>query len=305
MSSWILEAGSIRLKALKVGTKYIIVLDGDWLVFQAMSAAQVETDWGDDVWTLECDHAKAWEILTENINAYLTRRKAWKGAAVVMAFTDIVNWRKTLVDPTYKENRKASRKPVGYRDFVTRVMAHSDWISVCEPELEGDDVMGIIGSNPAQFGAQHAVLVSCDKDFKTIPYCEFLWCTTGEILNHELGEADWWHMYQTVKGDITDGYGGIPGWGETAEGYLEDPYKLVRTESILKSGKNKGQTKIQWVRHELEDGEILWDGIVSLGAKAGMTEEEVKAQARMARILRDTDYDIESQTITLWEPPIK
>ncbi|UZT50318.1 exonuclease [Enterobacter phage 03_vB_Eclo_IJM] len=58
------------------------------------------------------------------------------------------------------------------------------------------------------------MLVSCDKDFKTIPNCEFYWLTTGEILSHTTAEADYWHMEQTIKGDMTDGYGGIPGYGE-------------------------------------------------------------------------------------------
>ena len=166
--------------------KGVLVMDGDWLVYQAMAASEIETDWGDDVWTLECDHAKARNILEDSINSYRTRKKAWAHADVVLAFTHAVNWRKELVDPTYKENRKASRKPVGYRDFVSKVMQRPEYISILEDNLEGDDVMGIIGSNPLAFGYGKAVLISCDKDFKTIPDCDFLWCTTGNILQQDL-----------------------------------------------------------------------------------------------------------------------
>lgn len=279
----------------------VLVLDGDWLVFQAMSASEVETDWGDDHWTLECDHAKAWGILQDSINSYASRKKAWRTAPIVLAFTDTVNWRKELVDPTYKENRKASRKPVGYRAFLERVFAHEEWISVREDRLEGDDVMGIIGSDPMLFGFKKAVLVSCDKDFKTIPHCDFLWCTTGNILSHDLTDADWWHAFQTIKGDMTDGYGGIPGWGDTASEFLESPFFTEQEVTILKSGKNKGQEKVQWVKRDRE-GHTLWECMVSIAAKAGMTESDLIAQGRMARILRAEDYNWDTKEITLWNP---
>lgn len=292
-----------ELRDLRSGCsdKGILVMDGDWLVFQAMSAAEVETDWGDDIWTLECDHAKARSILDSSIEAYRTRKKAWRDAPVILAFTDEVNWRKVLVDENYKANRKASRKPVGYRDFLSKLWEREEFYCVREERLEGDDVMGIIGSNPKAFGANKAVLVSCDKDFKTIPNCDFLWCTTGNILTQTVETADYWHLFQTIKGDITDGYSGIPGWGDTAADFLDNPYMVEKVTSVLKSGKNKGQEVTKWVKREREDHESLWDCIVSIGAKAGMSEEEIIAQGRMARILRHDEYNIDTKEITLWK----
>ncbi|MDU3349153.1 MAG: hypothetical protein E7E72_03465 [Clostridium sp.] len=279
----------------------VLVMDGDWLVFQAMAASEVETDWGDDVWTLECDHGKAWNILVDSIKSYASRKKAWAGAPIILAFTDSVNWRKVLVDPTYKENRKASRKPVGYRAFVERVQACEDWTSILEETLEGDDVMGIIGSGAVHFGFKKAVLVSCDKDFKTIPDCDFLWCTTGNILQQDLKTADYWHIYQTIKGDMTDGYGGIPGWGETTADWLAEPHAFEQVEKTFKSGARKGQTVLEWKK--VEQGErTLWECIVTLGAKAGMTEEDITKQGQMARILRFDEYDFNNKEITLWNP---
>lgn len=290
---------------IKLATKQprpgVLVLDGDWLVFQAMSASEVETDYGDDIWTLECDHAKAWSILCDSIKSYASRKKAWVTAPIVLAFTDTVNWRKLLVYPTYKENRKASRKPVGYRAFLERVFANEEWLSVREDSLEGDDIMGIIGSDSLAFGSRKAVLVSCDKDFKTIPDCDFLWCTTGNILSHDLTDADYWHMYQAIKGDATDGYGGIPGWGDTAADFLAEPFFTEPEVSILKSGKNKGQEVTKWVKRERGD-KTLWECMVSIAAKAGMSEQELISQARMARILRAGDYNIQTKEIALWNP---
>ena len=282
--------------------KGVLVMDGDWLVYQSMAAAEVETDWGDDIWTLECDHAKARSILDSAIESYRTRKKAWSDAMVVLAYTDDVNWRKVLVDDTYKENRKATRKPVGYRDFLSKLWERDEFIHIKEDMLEGDDVMGIIGSGHDVFGFKKAVLVSCDKDFKTIPDVDFLWCTTGNILTQTKETADWWHLFQTIKGDMTDGYSGIPGWGDTAEGFLNDPFIVEPVESVLKSGKNKGQTVTKWVKRAPDATETLWDCIKSIGSKAGMTEQEIIKQGQMARILRFEEYNYIDKEIYLWTP---
>ena len=204
--------------------KGILVMDGDWLVFQAMSAAEFDVSWEEEIWHRCCDHAKARQILEDSIKSYETRKKAWVGAPIVLAFTDSVNWRKELVDPNYKANRKATKKPVGYFEFLDALFEREEFYCIREPMLEGDDVMGVIASNPSAFGARKAVIISCDKDFKTIPNCDFLWCTTGNILTQTEESADWWHLFQTIKGDITDGYSGIAGWGDTAEDFLNNPF---------------------------------------------------------------------------------
>ena len=283
--------------------KGILVLDGDWFVYQAMSAAEYDASWEEEIWMRCCDHAKARENLERSIQSYVTRKKGWAGAKIVLAFTDRVNWRKELVDPTYKENRAVTKKPVGYFEFLDSVWADERYLSVLEPRLEGDDCMGIIGSNPKQFNAKKAVLVSCDKDFKTIPNCDFLWCTTGNILTQTQDTADYWHIYQTMKGDITDGYAGIPGCGEKfVEEFLDNPIVWEQVTTIAKSGKNKGQEVTKWASRPKEDSESLWSAIVSVGAKAGVDEEFIIKQGQMARILRDTDYNIETGEIFLWKP---
>lgn len=289
-------------RATQPKSKGVLVMDGDWMVFQAMSAAEFDASWEEEIWHRCCDHAKAWGILQQSIESYKSRKKAWKNADVVLAFTDRVNWRKLLVDPTYKKNRAVSKKPVGYFEFLARVW--DEYTSILEPRLEGDDVMGIIGSNPLVYGYDKAVLVSCDKDFKTIPDCGFLWCTTGNILVQTQETADWWHAYQMVKGDMTDGYGGIPGWGDTAEGFLNEPHIVEPVVSVLKSGKNKGQEVTKWVKRSPEPGETLWDCIKSIGAKAGMEPEDIIKQGQMARILRSDEYNIETGEITLWDPSL-
>lgn len=280
---------------------HALILDGDYLVFAAMAAAERETQWSDDCWTLECDHNKAWEILCGSIEAITQRYKKWHTAKLVLCFTDTANWRKDVL-PSYKANRKATRKPTGYRHFVDRVMAVPEWNAFLRPTLEGDDCMGIIATAPKIVGCKTATIVSPDKDFKTIP-CEFFWMSSGELLQLSEQEADYWHMYQTLIGDTTDGYSGIKGVGETAaKEFLENPYKFEQVEKVFKSGPRKGQSVMEWKKVPAEDGDTLWDCIVSLAEKYGMTEQEVLVQAQVARICRVSDFDFNTKEVILWTP---
>lgn len=283
---------------------HALILDADWLCFMAMSAAEQEVDWGDDIWSITCDHALAWTILTNSIQNIIERRKEWANSKLVMCFTDDVNWRKDVL-PTYKSNRKGSRKPLGYKAFVQRVMDCEEWQSFLRPTLEGDDCMGIIGTKPSIVGVDSVTLVSCDKDFKTIP-TQFYWMSTGEILNLTEDEANYWHMYQTLIGDTTDGYSGIKGVGQTvAEEFLANPFYYLYVSKVLKSGKRKGETEWYWTKttNEEQGTELtLWEQMVTLAAKNGMTEAEVLVQAQVARILRASDYDFSSKTPILWTP---
>ncbi len=280
--------------------KHALILDADYLVYQAMSAAEVEIQWDDNVWTLECDHNKAWEILRSSIDIIVSKRKAWATSKIVMCFTDTVNWRKSVL-PTYKENRKKTRKPTGYTAFIEEVMAVEEWNSFLRPTLEGDDCMGILGTKPSLVGCTSATLVSCDKDFNTIP-CEFFWLTTGEIKQISLEEADQYHLLQTLMGDTTDGYTGIRGMGkDTSLSFLDEPYKYTQEEKTFKSGARKGQTVLEWKKQPQGDS-TLWECMVSLAHKAGMTEEELLVQAQVARICRDTDFNFKTKEVILWTP---
>lgn len=291
----------------------VLVLDGDYLVFSAMSGAEEEVDYGDDIWQLTCDHAKARKSLEFAVKRIRSRLKEFNDCRVVMAFTDDVNWRKSVLE-TYKANRKGKRKPVGYKAFVQWTMENYE--SFLRPTLEGDDCMGILSTRPKLLGPEvdEVVLVSCDKDFKTIPG-RFYWLTTDQVLTLSDQDADYWHMYQAMIGDTTDGYGGIPGVGEgMAKEFLENPVYHYQAIKIMKSGARKGEEVPYWtsckpseVREMVDpsapDDVPLWECIVSLAQKQGMTREELLVQAQVARICRDTDYDFKSKEVILWTPP--
>lgn len=293
------------LRGLQLSGKGVVVMDGDWMVYEAMSAAEYDASWDESIWMRCCDHERALEALESKIKRYLSRKKAWGSGDVILAFTERdpeKNWRK-LILPTYKFQRKNTKKPVGYWEFLDALFARDDFICVREPMLEGDDVMGIIGSNSKAFGFDKAVLIGCDKDFKTVPNCDFLWDTEDKILVNTLETANRAWYYQSINGDICDGYSGISGVGATgANEILDNPYWLELTTEIIKAGKNKGAERTRWVSGEVPEGKTLWDCIIQLAAKQGMTESDLLVQAHVARILRYEDFDMNTRTITLFNP---
>jgi 5'-3' exonuclease len=85
-------------------------------------------------------------------------------------------------------------------------------------------------------------------------------------------DADEWHLIQTLAGDQTDGYAGVPGIG------------VKRAAALFK-----------------EEG-FSWDTVVKAFADKDLSEEIALENARLARILRYTDYDFNESKPILWSP---
>lgn len=182
-------------------------------------------------------------------------------AEVVVAFSDKENYRHDIF-PGYKANRKNTRKPLGLN--ALRDWAIESYDSRVFPRLEADDVCGIMCTND-----RDCVAVSGDKDFGTLPIRWFN-MNTRRMNDVTEEEADNFHLIQTLAGDATDGYGGVKGIG-------------IKTGQRLLD--KKGYT---------------WDTVVEAYEKAGLTEDDALVTARLARILRNTDYD--GVDIKLWKP---
>lgn len=308
------------MSQLKVGLAY----DMDFLIFSAMSASEEEVDWGEDVWTLNCDHKKARSILfgtlksiKEEIAVQLKRK--FKLAPEKYEFVDLAilsgdnNWRKEVL-ATYKANRKGKRKPVGYPEFCKGILNHFSENAFKWDGVEGDDVCGILMTKPELAGCDRVISVSCDKDFNTVPGY-FYWLTQKDLVKNTEESANLNHMFQTLKGDVTDGYGGVPGVGENFEGglmeWLKAPRFYYEATKVMKSGARKGEEVPYWTSVPGEEAECLfetplshWDCIVSLAKKQGMTEQELIVQAQVARILRASDWDFEKEEPILWTPGV-
>lgn len=289
----------------------ILLIDADFFCHHAAASCSSVVEWEDGILEQYADLNEGKRIFNGSMETIKNYRAAFADAHMVMCFTDPVNWRKEIW-PDYKRGRSA--KPLAHHTMVNWVKA--DFPSFQRPTLEGDDCLGILSTAPhllkhvlpdvKDWNNVRVVIVSCDKDFNTIPG-EFLWWDTNAG-RHELkviseAQADHWHMLQTLMGDATDGYPGCPGIGkDTALAFLAEPYVAFQEGRILKSGPRKGTEVFQWKTRPLAEGENLWTGIVSLFEKAGLTEEDALKQAQVARICRAEDFDLRTKEVIPWTP---
>ena len=238
-----------------------LIIDADGPLYQAMTNAEKEVEWEDDVWSLICDHKEALVSFNDRI-AYL--KDLAKADKVILCFSDKGNFRKEVY-PLYKMNRKALRKPVGFKEF--RAALIEDQKGFVKPDLEADDCVGILATKLSD-----TIIFSDDKDLMQIPGKHLI---DGEIVEVTEEEGDTFHLKQTLMGDPTDGYPGCPGIGK------------VKADKLLST---------------LSDPVARWLAIVDTYASAGLTEEDALVQARVARILRVSDWDGEAQKPILWTP---
>lgn len=282
-------------------TERTILLDGDVYCYQAAAAVERTVNWGDGedddscLYTLHSDLDDAMLTLDASIE---TLRDRLGGDRVILALTDKVNWR-TSVLPTYKGNRKDVRRPLVLADL--RQYARNTYECWERPGLEGDDILGILATNNAAIPGEK-IIVTIDKDLKTIPGFHFNSGKPQEgIFEVTREEADRFHLMQGIAGDVTDGYTGCPGVGMSkAEEFLDEPYLLVPEEYTISRGKRKGEQGTRWVK--APECPSIWEGIVSLYAKAGYNEEYALQQFQVARILRSSDYDFKKKEPILWTP---
>lgn len=268
----------------------IALIDGDLAIYMASAAAQTTIDLGDGLGeTTIVDTEKAVTNGLRMVDEW--RQKSGADRAIVCLSTGD-NFRKKIL-PTYKSNRKAP-KPLAYQDVLEAVeLEYETW---SEPGLEADDVMGIAAtSDRGDF-----VVVSRDKDMKTLPAKVFNPDHDTKPVRIRLGMADQMWMKQTICGDPVDGYAGIPGIGDVgAQSILLDPHRLLKKATPITRGKNKGKLKVSWEKGGPCD---LWTCMVDYAAKAGMTEQELVTMARVSRILRAGDFDKDRRVVRLWKP---
>ncbi|MET4733916.1 5'-3' exonuclease [Thalassospira sp. MBR-102] len=273
------------------------MIDGDVVAYKACSSSEVAVELEPFEWQLWVNEKEVRAKINAEIQDCMKKLKADKA---VIALTDSDgNFRKKVL-PTYKGNRLNTRKPIALKRMREWLIEESGYETFLRPGLEGDDVLGILATWP-KFKREHGqpIIVSLDKDMKTIPglYCRHLEDGVQEISPEE---AEFWHMFQTLTGDTTDGYSGCPGVGaEKARKALEELQKLVPYRHEITRGKRKGQVE---TRYEFADADSMWDVVVSFYVAAGLSEAEALTQARVARILHYEDYDFKKAKPILWSP---
>jgi len=197
-----------------------------------------------------------------------------KASRIVVCLTDAHNFRKD-VWPQYKANRKDVRRPthlIGVKDALA-----SKYETYKRPGLEADDCMGILATHKTLIPGEK-VIVSSDKDLKTIP--GLLFNPDRDRVPHRITKvaADRNFLQQVITGDATDGYPGCPGVGPKSKFV-----GLIHTCTTLSE---------------------MWRHVLDAYASKGLTATDAVLQARMARILRATDWDFKLKAPRLWSPPI-
>ena len=252
------------------------LIDADIIAYQAASISEKPIKWDDDLWTLHAFENEAENRFDSMIDSIVQKVEADE---IILALTDVVNWRKEVL-PTYKSNRSGTRKPM----LLKHLQAYTQerYRVYQRDTLEGDDCLGILSTMAHN---DERIICSIDKDFKTIPGKHYNF-GRDEFFEISEQQADYWHMFQTLTGDTTDGYSGCPGIGpKTAEKILN---------AVLEAG-------TPWA-NRAQLGEMYWDAVVKTYVKAGLSAEEALVQARVARICRAEDYDFGKKQVILWEP---
>lgn len=246
--------------------KLRLLFDADMIVYRTCSAAETPINWYGDLWTLHVDLAEVKEGIDNyvvTITDKILHHLKYEGAyEIAMCFSSPPYFR-SKVFPPYKLNRVGVRKPLGYSAAIQWVKENYTVLSF--PTLEADDILGIYGTMPHS----NTVIISGDKDMGSIP-CRFYNFIQDTFTETTVEEADRWHLAQTLIGDPTDNYKGCPKIG------------AVGAKKIL-------------------DKDCSWDAVVAAYEKAGLSEEDALAQARVARILRFEDVDEDMNPI-LWTP---
>lgn len=253
--------------------KPYLLVDGDIIAYKASSSVQKDIDWGDGLWTCHAyleDAIEQFKVILDGIleGIYEHTLDEYSTDDMLFFFSDKDNFRKHYL-PDYKSNRKNIRKPTCYKALVEWVFNNYKCIKPIK-YLEADDVIGIYATTN-----EDSIIVSMDKDFKTIP-AKFFDFGRGEFKAISEDEANYWHMYQTLVGDATDGYKGCPSYG------------TVKAKKLLS---------------EVSEGNY-WDAVVKAYNKQGLTKDDAILQATMARILRKEDFErfTEGELPPLWSP---
>lgn len=174
---------------------------------------------------------------------------------------------RTDVYPLYKSNRKDSRKPTDYNELKAYLI--SKYKANVATGYEADDVVVYKKTNdPEEY-----FLCAIDKDVLYQTEGTHYNYNNDEFISITKEEADRFFYYQTLTGDIVDGYPGCPGIGK------------VKANKILDQAE--------------EDNISYWEAVVDTYKSKGLTEEDALVQARCASMHQFNGTEIE-----LWKPAI-
>ena len=222
-----------------------LLIDADFIVYKNCAACESEVDWGNDTILVQSFFSEAYRAVLRDLDA----------------IKDSTNFRKKIL-PEYKGHRNR-KKPCGYKRVIEKLK--TEYTVILMDELEADDSMGI----HATMHPDECMICSPDKDMRQIPGQLF---DMKDVMRVTPEEGRNWHYIQTLAGDQTDGYSGVPGIG-------------VKRASTL-----------------LEKEGYKWETIVKAFEEKELGEEDALLNARLAKILTVNDYDFKRDQPILWTP---
>ena len=181
----------------------------------------------------------------------------------ILYFSSTQNFRKKIY-PDYKGHRM-KRKPLGYKRLVNYCRDNHNFKLI--EGLEADDTIGI---EATRYPDPSNIIVSPDKDMRQIPCV--LWNMTDDVTEITEEEGDRWHLVQRLSGDPTDGYSGCPGIG------------VKRATELLDKNENQ------------------WEAVCKAYRDRGLSDDDALLNARLAKILRNENYDHDRNQPILWNP---
>ena len=235
-----------------------LLIDADFIVYKCCASAETEIDWGDDVIVVTSKFSDA----MRNVKRELKKidDAFFSTTDTILFFSDSVNFRKSIY-ADYKGHRNR-KKPCGYRRIIEALK--EDYEVIRMPTLEADDAMGI-------YATLHTdnVIVSPDKDMRQIPGKLY---DLNEVTEIDPEEGRRWHLIQSLAGDQTDGYSGVPGIG------------VKRAIALF------------------EQNGYTWKTVIEAFKEKDLDEDVALMNARLAKILTCNDYDLAEQRPILWTP---
>ena len=235
-----------------------ILIDCDYIVYKCFAATETEIDFGEDLIVVTSNYSEAYNNVKRDIQKI---QNEFMCDDVILFFTSPNNFRKKIL-PEYKGHRQR-KKPCGFKRVINNLKL--EYKVIIKDTLEADDTMGMYATKyPGN------IIVSPDKDMRQIPGKLYDFKETVEITPDQGAK---WHLIQTLAGDNTDGYSGVPGIG------------VKKAEKIFEE---KGYT---------------WKAVVETFEEKDMTEEDALCNARLARILTSEDYNFDTKEPILWTPP--
>lgn len=246
-----------------------MLLDADVLVYKAAAV-------GHSKYPFESEDGTVAEVFCEDTARRVVDAEVNDLANTVKA-TEILcaltpsgpTFRHELYD-RYKAKRPEKPKLHAFvREHILKTYPVAQW-----PGVEGDDVLGILGTEPDT--GEDRIVVSIDKDLETVP-CK-LFNPMRDRKPRQIGplQAELFTLWQSIVGDTVDNYPGVPRIGP----------KSVYAQSILAA----------------ESAAEAFEHACDAAASKGYEPEHIILMARLAHILRWGDLN-DDGSVNLWQPP--